>query len=114
MNDLDLARDVLDCQLMDSEGVACGRVDNVDLQVGPDGALRVRALLVGTGALVARLPALLQWLLELGGRRRQVSVPWSEVERIDGVVRLRRRAAELELGRLNRKAGRWLSKVPLS
>ena len=114
MSDLDLARDVLDCELVDSDGVACGRVDNVDLQSGPDGALCVRALLVGPGALAPRLPALLQRLLELGGTRKQVSVPWSEVERIEGVVRLRRRAAELELGRLNRKLGRWLSRLPMS
>jgi sporulation protein YlmC with PRC-barrel domain len=114
MKHLDLARDVLDSELLDSDGKACGRVDNLDLQTGSNGELRIRALLVGPGALSPRLPALVERLIEICIGRPQVTVPWSEVERVDRCVRLRRRADELGLAHWNRIVGRWIARLPRS
>jgi sporulation protein YlmC with PRC-barrel domain len=114
MKYLDLARDVLDSALLDVDGKACGRVDNVKLDTGSNGELRISALLVGPGALSLRLPALVERLVQICIGRHQVIVPWSEVERVDQRVRLRRRAAELGLARGNRIVGRWIATLPWS
>jgi sporulation protein YlmC with PRC-barrel domain len=114
MSTLDLARDVLDSEIFDSEGTLCGRVDNIEMETGPGAALHVKALLVGSRAFAPRLPALAQRLLELCGARGQVRVPWAQVERVENGVRLRCRGGDLGLGRVNRKAGRLLARLPRS
>jgi sporulation protein YlmC with PRC-barrel domain len=114
MKPIDLARDVLDSELIDADGTPCGRVDNLDLEIGSHGELRVRALLVGPGALSLRLPAMVERLVQICISRNQVIVPWSEIERVDGRVRLRRRADELKLANANRIVGRWIAKLPWS
>ncbi len=114
MSRLQLARDVLDNELLDVDGTACGRVDNLELETDAKGALRIGAVLVGPAALTLRLPALLHQIVRLCGGTHQVRVRWSEVERVDGSVRLKRRASELGLGKLNRKIGRWVSRLPKS
>jgi sporulation protein YlmC with PRC-barrel domain len=53
-----LGFDLLDRQILDSEGLPVGNVDDVELSAGEDGVLTVTALLVG-----ARV-----WGLRLGGR----------------------------------------------
>jgi hypothetical protein len=110
MTQCDLARDILDNQILDVEGIACGRVDDLELEIDVKGGLRVKALLVGPRALSARLPALLAYVVQMCSRRPRLRVPWSDVERAHGEVHLRRRAAELGLGRTNRKLGRWISR----
>jgi hypothetical protein len=106
-----LGREVLDHQLADSDGVLCGKVDDVEL-VEEDGRLRVAALLSGTGARRHRLPA---WLLPLiGGARSDAMtrVGWAEVDVLSAVIRLRRRGATLGLGVADRKAGHRLRRLP--
>src|SRR5215212_4641052 len=114
MKPIDLARDVLESELVDVDGMPCGRVDNIDLETGSNGELRIRVLLVGPGALSFRLPALVERLVQICISRHQVIVPWSEIERVDGRVRLRRRADELKLANANRIVGRWIAKLPWS
>jgi hypothetical protein len=41
-------------------------------------------------------------------------VPWPEVIEISETIRLHSKADELGLGRLDRKAGRWLARLPKS
>jgi sporulation protein YlmC with PRC-barrel domain len=110
MTHCDLARDILDTQILDVEGTACGRVDDLELKIDSKGRLHVNALLIGPGALSARLPALLECIVQMCFSRSRVRVPWSDVKRAHGEVHLRRRAAELGLGRTNRKLGRWISR----
>jgi len=109
---IELLRDVLDHDIVDVDGVRCGIVDDIELDDGPGGALVVAALLVGPGAWQARLPALLgvvsAWLF---GRAR-TRVPWSEVAELTQSVKLARRAGELGLGKLDRKAATWLKRLP--
>jgi sporulation protein YlmC with PRC-barrel domain len=55
--------DLLDRQILDSDGEPVGKVDDVELDRGPDGALRVAALLVGQQALGDRIGGRLgQWI----------------------------------------------------
>lgn len=62
---LDLARDVLDKQLLDVEGRPFGKVDGVVLDVRGDVPPRVIALEVGGASRLARLP---RWLGRALGR----------------------------------------------
>lgn len=105
MTDVDLALGLLDHQLIDSEGRRCGKVD--DLELDED---NVVAILTGPPVwrgrgTVARFAA---WL----ARGRTVRVPWSEVEKIDSAVRLRRTARELRLGRGDDRARPLVEKIP--
>jgi len=102
---LDLARDVLDHQLMDSEDEPCGKVDDLELEF--DGkTFCVKALLVGPGAAARRLPrwgaAAYRWL----AGSQIIRVPWSEVANVSAMVYLQRPARELGLDRPENPAKR--------
>jgi hypothetical protein len=47
--------DLLDRQLLDRNGMACGNVDDIELTVNDDGTVYVTALLTGPGVLSYRL-----------------------------------------------------------
>ena len=76
---LDIARQVLDRQLVDSNNVPCGKVDDVEIEGRAGGELKIRALLVGNGAASDRLPELFKAISGALFGRRIVRVPWSEV-----------------------------------
>ena len=107
---IDLAEGLLDHQLVDSEGRRCGKVDDLELEGVRDGTPRVAAILTGPGAWRGRgrVGALLS---RLAGRR-VVSVPWSDVAEVAAGVRLKKTAAELRLARGDRRAERWVEKLP--
>jgi hypothetical protein len=66
---LDAGRELLDHQLVDRDGLLCGNVDDVELEVPDDGGLPVvTALLAGPGVLAERF----------GGR---VGHAWAELQR---------------------------------
>jgi sporulation protein YlmC with PRC-barrel domain len=108
---LHLLREVLDHEIVDADGVPCGRVDDIELDWTPNGP-GVVALLLGPGAWVPRLPrpwrGAARWLF---GRAR-VRIPWAEVEEVSTVVRLRSRAEQWGAGALDRRCGRWLARLP--
>jgi sporulation protein YlmC with PRC-barrel domain len=89
---IDLGLGVLDHQVVDSEGRRCGKVDDLELAGVRDGAPSVEFVVVG--------------------RRRRVRVPWSEVEKIDSAVHLRKPAHELRLGRGDARAGPLVAWIP--
>jgi len=103
---IDIALQVLDRQLLDEDGRRCGNVD--DLAVEGD---EVVAILVGPGwwpqraGLVGRLAG---WI---GGSRR-VRVPWREVRTVDAAVKLKRSASELGLGRGDDRLRPYVDKIP--
>ena len=109
---LDIVRQVLDHEIVDSNNVPCGMVDDVEVEGEPGGELRVTALLVGAGAWANRLPRLFgaaaKWVF--GGRRTRV--PWGEVSVITERIKLRSRATELGLGIADRKASRLIRGLP--
>ena len=108
----DLYRQVLDHAVLDADDWPCGVVDDLEVEGGIGGTLRVTALLVGPGAWTERLPALLRWALPKLVGSRCVRVPWSEVCVVGEHIRLRSRAAELGLGTVDRKLGLRLAKLP--
>ena len=108
---IELLRDVLDHEIVDVDGVRCGTVDDLEFE-DLDGAPVVAAILVGPRAWQARLPALFAiiagWLFGRGVTR----IPWTAVGRLTQSVELKRKASEVGLGRIERKAARWLARIP--
>lgn len=108
----ELLRDVLDHDIVDVDGVRCGIVDDLEFDQPEGGAPVVAVLLVGPGAWQARLPALVAVVAGWLFGRSVARVPWGEVARITQSVELKCTAAAAGLGRTERKAGRWLTKIP--
>ena len=107
---LDIAQELLDRQLIDSEGARCGMVDEVELEGSPGATLRVRALLVGPRALARRLPALLRPLVRFPART--VRIPFEGISFSHGHVVLPRRAREYGLMALEERIGRYVRRMP--
>jgi hypothetical protein len=109
---LDLVRQVLDHEVVDSNNVPCGMADDLEVSGEPGGELRVTALLVGAGAWTRRLPSAFEGLAAWVFGRQQTRVPWSEVESVTERVKLKSEAEELGLGRADRRAAKILENVP--
>ena len=109
---LDFVRQVLDHEVVDSNNLPCGMVDDLEVSGEPGGELKVTALLVGAGAWTRRLPSAFEGLAAFVFGRQQTRVPWSEVESVTERVKLRSRAEDLGLGAADRRASRMLEKVP--
>jgi hypothetical protein len=110
---LDLLREVLDHEVVDADDVSCGMVDDLEFAQTSGGPVVV-ALLVGPGAWEPRLPAMLRLAAGKLFGRALVRVAWQEVTEISEVIRLASTASALGLGRLDRKVGRWLARLPMS
>lgn len=102
---------LLDHQLVDSEGNLCGNVDDLRFDCG-DGPPRLTHLLSGPGTWPDRLPRPLRRLARLLLFDRVVAIPLADVDQVDGAVRLRRPARELGIGRGEARAARWLARLP--
>jgi sporulation protein YlmC with PRC-barrel domain len=111
MTELDLVLNVLDHQLLDSEGRRCGNVDDLAIEGGPGEPLRVVAILVGPGYWGQRAGWIGRLAGRLGGGGR-VRVPWEEVAELKSAVILRRPATELGLGRGDDRVRRYLEWIP--
>jgi hypothetical protein len=107
---IDIGLGILDHQLVDADERRCGKVDDLELEGLAEGSPRVVAIVVGgsgwrgrgrLGRLTARLA---------GGRA--VMVPWSEVRSIDSAVHLSKPAADLGLGRGDKRARRLVERIP--
>ena len=83
------AHELLDHEIVDAEGNACGMVDGLEVE-GSGTHARVVALLVGPGAWLPRLPALprvvARWLLG----ERVVRIPIVAVSDVSEVVSLKK------------------------
>jgi sporulation protein YlmC with PRC-barrel domain len=109
---LDIVRQVLDHEVVDSNNVPCGMVDDLELEGGPGEELRVTALLVGPGAWTKRLPSAFEGLARLVFGARATRVPWSEVESVTERVKLKSEAEELGLGGADRRAAGLVGRLP--
>jgi sporulation protein YlmC with PRC-barrel domain len=110
---LDLLRELLDHEVVDKDGRSCGMVDDLEFHAGDRGPELV-ALLVGPGAWAPRLPSLFALALQAVLGHGKVRVPWNQVGEIGETIRLQSTATELGLGRLDRKVGRWIARLPMS
>ena len=109
---LDAVGDVLDHELVDADGLPCGMVDDVVLDGKPGTPLAIVALLVGPGAWLPRTMQPVRFLAELLFRRERVRVPWSAVQRVDERLVLAEAATHYGLGRIDRRLGKWLARIP--
>ena len=109
---LQLVDHLLDHALVDANDVPCGAVDDVEFSGKIGEPLRVTALLVGPGAWGPRLPRLFAWMAAKAFGAQRIRVPWSEVEAIAERIKLKSTAGALGLGKLDRKAGGWLARLP--
>ena len=108
---LDIARMVLDHQLLDANYVECGKVEDVELSGGV-GRLEVTGLLTGPGAAAERLPSLLRGFARRLLGARVTRAPWGEVLIITSQIKLRSRGADLGLAGAETRVANWLRKIP--
>jgi sporulation protein YlmC with PRC-barrel domain len=108
---IDLGLNLLDHQLLDAEGRRCGKVDDIALEGVPGEELEVVAILCGPGVWRARAGVIGRVASWLGGGGR-VRIPWGEVEGVGSHVKLRKRAAELGLGRGDDRVRPYIEKIP--
>jgi sporulation protein YlmC with PRC-barrel domain len=116
---MDLVYRLLDEQLVDVDGRRCGRVDDLEFDGGPGEEPRLSAILTGSGAWHRRMPRLLRTTGErifgAGVFGTDIfKVPWESVDDITSVVRLKRKASDLGLGKGDESAGRFVAKFPHS
>jgi sporulation protein YlmC with PRC-barrel domain len=108
---IDLGLNLLDHQLLDAEGRRCGKVDDLALEGGPGEELELVAILSGPGVWRARAGLIGRAAAWLAGGRR-VRIPWDDVAEVGSHVKLRKRAAELGLGRGDDRLRPYLEKIP--
>jgi sporulation protein YlmC with PRC-barrel domain len=103
-----LVSELLDLSLVDSEGLYCGIVDDVELTGGPGKELKLKALLVGPGAYAGRLPRWAARLVKTVAGDRLVRIPMGEIRTITSVVHLECPGRDLGLHKSETRAGRWI------
>jgi sporulation protein YlmC with PRC-barrel domain len=110
-DELDLALGILDHQLLDSEGRRCGKVDDLAIEGGPGEEAEVVAILSGPALWRGRAGLLGRIAARLGGDGR-VRIPWSEVAEVESHVRLKKRAPDYGLGRVDDRLRPWVQRIP--
>lgn len=103
-----LVSQLLDLPLVDSEGVYCGVVDDVELVGGAGKELKLTALLVGPGAYRARLPGWAMWVVRKLAGDRITRVPMEKVRTITQAVHVECPGRDLGLHKSEAAAGKWM------
>jgi sporulation protein YlmC with PRC-barrel domain len=109
--EIHLGRNILDHQLLDSNGRRCGNVDDLAIEGGPGETAEVVAILAGPGYWPQRSGWVGRLASFLGGSQR-TRVPWSEVTRVDSAVELRQPATEYKLGRGDDRLRPLIERIP--
>ena len=107
----DLAGQVLDHELLDANDYPCGQVDDIEIDLSRLAEPSIRALVIGPGAWIPRLPWLFRNLAQKVFGTEVVKVPWSEVDEIAAKIKLKSAASELGLGKADRRAERWMGRL---
>ncbi len=98
-HDLLAMRDIVDGLLLSADDVSLGRVADIEIAVGNDGAAHLSALLVGPEALAgrvsSRLHPLARWIFR---GRFDHRLPLDEIGEIGPTLNLRRNAASYTVG----------------
>ncbi len=106
-----LGLELVDRQLLASEDRRCGNVDDLALEGGPGEKLEVVALFSGPGVWRSRAGFIGRLATWIGGDR-VVRIPWEEVAEVSSHVKLRKRAAELGLGRGDDRLRPFIERIP--
>src|SRR5919202_4043296 len=84
-----LLRDLVDNQLLDSQGERITKVAGVEVELREDARPVVRALLVGPEPLARRIgPRVGRLVQRITGGRREVRIPWERVEEAGPDIKL--------------------------
>src|SRR5918911_173917 len=84
-----LMRDIVDNQLLDSEGERVTKVAGVEVELREDARPMVRALLVGPEPLARRVgPRVGRLVQRITGGKREVRIPWEQVKNVGADVEL--------------------------
>lgn len=117
---MDLVYRVLDDQLVDVDGVRCGRADDLEFDGEVGGPPpRLVWILAGSGAWHRRLPRPLRGL---GARvfgqgvvgQDLIRVPWEEVDELETVIELKSKARDLGLAQGDERQAEHVGKLPKS
>lgn len=103
---------LLDCQIIDSTGKRCGKVDDLALEGKPGQDLRIKAIIVGAEAWSGRRGGILHKLIAKLVPDTVVYVPWKYVEAIKPLVILRVPAEKVGLGLIDDRLGKWMRRIP--
>ena len=99
-------RDILDSQLLTSDGRRIGRVADIGAELRADGSLRLTHLIVGPQALAGRVNRGLEMLFRFFLRDRfEQRIPLSEVKKFGPTLHLRGKAAQYDVG----QSERWIA-----
>jgi sporulation protein YlmC with PRC-barrel domain len=109
---VDAVGEILDHEVVDAAGMPCGMVDDVVLDGHPGAPLTIVALLVGPGAWLPRAMWPVRIVAGLVVGRQRVRVPWSAVVSVHERIVLEHQAAHYGLGRVDRRVGRWVARIP--
>jgi hypothetical protein len=109
--EIDIGLAVLDHQLLDRDERRCGKVDDLAIEGGPGETPEVVAILAGPDVWRARAGRIGRLAAWIGGGRR-VRIPWTDVAEVSAHVVLRKRAAELGLGRGDDRLRPYVERVP--
>ena len=98
------ALSLLDHQMIDRDGYACGNVDDLEFELLDDGTFELVALLAGPGVLARRLGwgRLADWLRQASGDRGIERIPFWRVADVDSRIRLAVDRTELATDRRER------------
>jgi sporulation protein YlmC with PRC-barrel domain len=106
---VDLARGILDHQIVDSEDRRCGNVDDLEIDVDSG---EVTAILVGPKYWPQRVRGPVGRLLARLGGNRGRRVEWKEVESVTSAVVLGCKATDVGLGEGDERARKWVAWMP--
>ena len=106
-----LVSELLDLPLIDSEGKFCGVVDDVEMSGGAGKDLKLKALLVGPGAYVGRLPSWAMPLVKLVAGELLTRVPMDKIRTIGSAVHLECPGRDLGLHKSETAAGKWVPRA---
>lgn len=118
---LHLARDVLDKEILDSDGFKAGKVDDVALDLAAGATPVVRAIVTQHGALARRLgrpsariaARLRKIFLGLGPFVRPVDIGWEHVTKIDVTVHIDLDRQSMNMCQCEEAVwSRWISRLP--
>ncbi len=105
--------ELLNCQIIDKNGVHCGKVDDIEFIQKSHNRLEIKALLVGPDAWFGEKKSLLRWFLDkISPGTKVAKIPWKNVKDIFPLIQLDITAEEAGLNTIDNILGKWLRKIP--
>ncbi len=103
---MQVMRDLMDGELLSSDGRSLGRVDDLAAELDDHGTLRLVEILTGPEALAGRVSSRLRPpVRRLLRGRFDTRIPLADVEELGPTIRLRRPADDYRTGR----SARWIA-----